>query len=87
MSADLQVISALALQWAGANWMPVAVLIISLAAVSILAPRAWRQLGARDPRPDTGPLPDLEALIRQALRDELIQHGLEPPGDKETSCP
>ena len=35
----------------------------------------------------TGPLirrDDLEALLREALRDELIQHGLEPPGDKET---
>jgi hypothetical protein len=70
LNTDLQVISALALQWAGANWMPVAVLIISLAAASILLPRIWRQLGARDPQPDTRPLPGVQEMHDTWIRQE-----------------
>jgi hypothetical protein len=70
VNTDLLVISVLAVQWAGANWVPVAVLIISLAAASILLPRAWRQLGAHDPQPDMRPLPGVQEMHDTWLRQE-----------------
>jgi hypothetical protein len=70
VNAEVQVISALALQWASANWALVAVLIISLAAASILLPRIWRQLGARDPQPDTRPLPGVQEMHDTWIRQE-----------------
>jgi hypothetical protein len=70
VNTDLLVISALALDWAGAHWAPITVLIISLAAASILLPRLWRQLGARDPQPDTRPLPGVQEMHDTWLRQE-----------------
>jgi hypothetical protein len=70
VNAEVQVISALALQWAGANWVPVAGIITSLALAWILLPRLWRQLGARDPQPDTRPLPGVQEMHDTWLRQE-----------------
>jgi hypothetical protein len=70
VNTDLLVISALALDWAAANWAPITVLIISLAAASILLPRIWRQLGARDPQPDTRPLPGVQEMHDTWIRQE-----------------
>jgi hypothetical protein len=70
VNADLQVISALALDWASTNWVPITGIIISLAAASILFPRLWRQLGARDPQPDTRPLPGVQEMHDTWIRQE-----------------
>jgi hypothetical protein len=70
VNTDLLVISALALDWAGANWVPVAGIIISLALASILLPGLWRQLGARDPQPDTRPLPGVQEMHDTWIRQE-----------------
>jgi hypothetical protein len=70
LNTDLQVISALALQWAATHWAPITGIITSLAAASILFPRAWRQLGARDPQPDTRPLPGVQEMHDTWIRQE-----------------
>jgi hypothetical protein len=70
VNTDLQVISALALDWASAHWVPITVLITSLAITSILLPRLWRQLGACDPQPDTRPLPGVQEMHDTWIRQE-----------------
>jgi hypothetical protein len=70
VNTDLLVISALALDWASANWAPITAIIISLAVASILLPRIWRQLGARDPQPDTQPLPGVQEMHDTWIRQE-----------------
>jgi hypothetical protein len=70
VNAEVQVISALAVQWASTHWVPITGIIISLAVTSILLPRLWRQLGARDPQPDTRPLPGVQEMHDTWIRQE-----------------